>query len=105
MRPTYRYRLPSFQRHEYVALRFVSQESYEQAAPMNISPSPDVVVRVFMIYKGLQAVHVPAWSEAQARVAEDVERWRSIVGLPEDDLLQDKSLFRVLEWGGMEVLS
>lgn len=99
----YRYWLPSFLRHEYAALRFVPQGSYEQAAPMTISPSPDIIVRVFMIFKGVKADELHAWTEARDRVQETVGRWRAVVGLPDDDQLQDKSLFRVLEWGGMEV--
>ena len=98
-----RYWLPSFLRHEYVALRFVPQESYEQAAPMSISSPPDVIVRIFMIFRGVTADELHAWTEAQDRVQENVGRWRAVVGLPDDDRLQDKSLFRVLEWGGMEV--
>ncbi len=42
-----RYWLPSLLKHEYVALRFVAQSSYEKAAQMRISPTPDVVTRVF----------------------------------------------------------
>ena len=71
---------------------------------MNVSPAPDIVVRIFMVFQGVQPADVGYWPEAQARVQKDVTHWRKIVGLLEDDQLQDKSLFRVLEWGGMEVL-
>lgn len=98
------YWLPAFLDHEYIALRFVKQAAYEQAAPMTVSPPPNVIVRVFMIFKGVKSDDVSAWPSAQARVQDDVARWGQVVGLPEDDQLQDKSLFRVLEWGGMEVL-
>ncbi|TCD66901.1 hypothetical protein EIP91_000740 [Steccherinum ochraceum] len=97
------YWLPSLLKHEYVALRFVPQESYEQAAPMVVSPAPDVVVRVFMIFQGVSPDEVGFWSAAQARAGDDVAHWRRVVGLTAEDQLQDKSLSRVLEWGGMEV--
>ncbi|TCD66903.1 hypothetical protein EIP91_000742 [Steccherinum ochraceum] len=99
------YWLPSLLKHEYVALRFVPQESYEQAAPLTVSPAPDVVVRVFMIFQGVSPDEVGSWSAAQARAGDDVALWRRVVGLAAEDQLQDKSLSRVLEWGGMEVLA
>ena len=48
------------------------------------------------------------WSEARERAGVDPKFWRSIVGITDTedggDALEDKSLFRVLEWGGMEVM-
>ena len=72
---------------------------------MTVSPVPDVVVRIFMLFQGVQPADVGYWSEAQARVQKDVSHWRKVVGLPQAqvDQLRDQSLFRVLEWGGMEV--
>jgi len=75
------YWLPSLLKHEYVALRFVPQQSYSQAAPITVEPSPDVIVRVFMIFKGIPAEDIGRWSLAQARVQEDVSHWRGVVGL------------------------
>ncbi|KAH8103028.1 hypothetical protein BXZ70DRAFT_927741 [Cristinia sonorae] len=98
------YWLPSFLKHQFVAFKFISQKSYEQAAIMDVSPLPDVVVRVFMVFKGVVKEEVNLWSKARARVQEDPRRWRAIVGLDEKDKLQDESLFRVLEWGGMEII-
>ncbi|THH28598.1 hypothetical protein EUX98_g5600 [Antrodiella citrinella] len=99
------YWLPSLLKHEYVALRFVPQDSYSQAAPMTVEPSPDVIVRVFMIFKGVLVEGVGSWPLASARVQKDVSHWRKVVGLSEVDQLHDRSLFRVLEWGGMEILT
>ena len=45
---SFRYRLPGLLKHEYVALRFLSQASYEQAAQMRVSPAPDLITLVFM---------------------------------------------------------
>ena len=92
-------------RNEFVALRFVPQDAYAQAAALDISPPPDVVVRVYLVFKGISSDEVTSWPRAQARVKEPVARWRRIIGLPEADQLQDRSLFRILEWNGMEILT
>ncbi|KAL0065479.1 hypothetical protein AAF712_007543 [Marasmius tenuissimus] len=104
------YWLPSFLKHTHVALRFLPQSAYESAAPLDISPPPDVVTRVFMLFRGVSSdemEHIEgddsSWQEAVRRTCEDVDFWRKIVGV---DLVKcmDSALFRVLEWGGMEVL-
>ena len=43
-----RCQLPDLLKYEYVAPHFLTQASYEQAAPMRVSPAPDVVTRAFM---------------------------------------------------------
>ncbi|KAG2335785.1 hypothetical protein BDR05DRAFT_1001911 [Suillus weaverae] len=72
-------------KHEYIALRFVTQPAYERAASLSIPPQPDIVTRVFMLFR-----------------EKDVAWWADVVGV---DLARasDMALFRVLEWGGMEV--
>ncbi|KAI0298108.1 hypothetical protein B0F90DRAFT_1810951 [Multifurca ochricompacta] len=77
--------LPDLVKHEYVALRFIAQESYEKAARMRISPVPDVVTRVFMLAR-----------------ADNATFWAGVVGV-NVARASDRGLFRVLEWGGMEV--
>ncbi|KAF6748210.1 hypothetical protein DFP72DRAFT_1146391 [Ephemerocybe angulata] len=98
------YWLPSLLKHDYVALRFLPQSVYERAAPLAIEPTPDVVARIFMLFKGVKANELPVWSEAFGRATEDVGRWADVVGI---DLgkVRDAGLFRVIEWGGMEVLN
>ena len=102
--PRLRYWLPDLLKHEYVALRFLSQASYEQAAQMRVSPAPDVVTRVFMLFRGVAADDLELWEQAAARAsAEDgATFWTQVVGV---DMARasDRGLFRVLEWGGMEV--
>ena len=62
---------------------------------------PDVTVRIFMLFKGLKEEDVQGkWGTGLGASAVD---WRSIVGLGEQSLLDD-TLFRVVEWGGMEIL-
>ncbi|KAH9990306.1 hypothetical protein BJV77DRAFT_1160147 [Russula vinacea] len=91
--------------HEYVALRFVAQASYEKAAQMRISPAPDVVTRIFMLFHGVPTDDVNLWAPAAARAsAEDgATFWTKVVGV-DAVRASDRTLFRVLEWGGMEVV-
>lgn len=97
------YWLPSIWKHKYIALRFLPQASYERAAPLNISPQPDITTRIFMLFKGVTHDQLADWSGAQQRAEEDVVWWRHVVNV---DVAKaaDLDLFRVLEWGGMEVL-
>lgn len=95
--------MPAILKHEYIALRFVRQASYERAAPLNISPQPDVVTRVFMLFRGVREDKLSLdWPHAQARAEDDVAWWKGVVGV-DLERASDPSLFRVLEWGGMEV--
>lgn len=62
-----------------------------------VTPTPDVVTRVFMLFKGVS--ETAAWEGSKDR---DVD-WAKVVGVDVERAL-DGRLFRVLEWGGMEVL-
>ena len=99
-----RYWLPSLLKHEYIALRFIEQSSYEKAARMRVSPTPDVVTRVFMLFCGVHPDDVVFWAPAAARAAaeDSTTFWSNVVGV-DAVRTSDPSLFRVLEWGGMEV--
>ena len=91
-------------KHEYVALRFIAQDAYERAAPMRIAPTPDVVTRVFMLFRGVPAGDLGLWeaASAQAERADGATFWADVVGV-HAARAADRGLFRVLEWGGMEV--
>jgi hypothetical protein len=101
---TRRYWLPSLLKHEYIALRFIAQSSYEKAARMHITPTPDVVNRVFMLFRGVRQDDVALWEPAAARAAaeDSATFWSDVVGV-DAVRASDRTLFRVLEWGGMEV--
>ncbi|KAJ7027306.1 hypothetical protein C8F04DRAFT_1222918 [Mycena alexandri] len=86
------YWLPAFLKHKHVALRFVPQAAYEAAAVLDINPPPDVITRIFMRRR------VNGKS-----LKDDIKRWQNVVGM-DSDRAADSALFRVLEWGGMEVL-
>ncbi|KIY63108.1 hypothetical protein CYLTODRAFT_494168 [Cylindrobasidium torrendii FP15055 ss-10] len=95
------YWLPSFLKHENILLTFVSMDAYEKAAPLDVSPAPDVVTRVFMVFKRLCSEELDLWEESRTT---PVEEWRNVIGVPTKELQDDARLFRVLEWGGMEVV-
>lgn len=84
-------------------MRFLEQSSYESAARLDITPKPDVVTRVFMLFRGVATQDLPIWAEAGLRAETmDIEAWSSIVGVDTEGMRCEGS-FRVLEWGGMEV--
>jgi len=83
-------------------MRFLPQEAYEQAAPLEVSPRPDVVTRIFMLFKGIGTEDVGEWEASQKRAEEDVHRWIDVVGVDVQRTINTQ-LFRVIEWGGMEL--
>ena len=89
---------------DYVALRFLSQASYEQAAQIRVSPAPDVVTRVFTFLRGIAANDLRLWEQAaMLTTAEDCAMfWARVVGV---DLARapDCGLYLISEWGGMDV--
>ncbi|KAI0750107.1 hypothetical protein C8Q80DRAFT_672621 [Daedaleopsis nitida] len=94
------YWLPALSKKPFIALRFLPQAAYEHAAELNVEPKPDVVTRVFMLFKAVPAEGAETWAAARAR-AEEVD-WVRVVGV-ELEAFRPAS-FRVLEWGAMEVL-
>ena len=96
------YWLPELSKEPFVALRFLPQPAYERTASLEVTPKPDVVTRVFMLFRGVSAEDADhsMWSAARARVGE--VDWAKVVGV--EPGAGDESRFRVLEWGAMEVL-
>ncbi|CAE6507116.1 unnamed protein product [Rhizoctonia solani] len=96
------YWLPDMSKHAFIALRFLPQDEYEKAAPLDVSPAPQVVTRVFMLFRGVEEAQIEYWTDAVAMAQKDASVWRDIVGV-DIARARDNTLFRVLEWGGMEV--
>lgn len=69
---------------------------------MDISPTPDIVTRVFMLFQGVKHEKRTEWVEAEERAELPISFWAPIVGIDEERQ-KNEGLFRVLEWGGMEV--
>ena len=97
------YWLPEMLKHKHIALRFVPQSACERAAPLKILLAPDIIMRVFMLFKGLdEGPLLSDWPQAQVRAYRSADFWKGVVGI-NCERCMDESLFRVLEWGGMEV--
>lgn len=92
--------LPDITKHKHIALRFLSQEEYEQVARLDISPTPAAVTRVFMLFRGLLDEDARTW-RAASMSADNPSYWKRVVGV--QDCAADETLYRALEWGGMEV--
>ncbi|KDQ56417.1 hypothetical protein JAAARDRAFT_59294 [Jaapia argillacea MUCL 33604] len=94
------YWLPAFHTHTHIALLFLPQTSYSAAAPLNITPKPDRVLRVFMLFKGVSGEDVGLWESGEGKWD-----WREVVGVNGGEEREGgEGLFRVVEWGGMEVV-
>lgn len=55
-----------------------------------------------MLFKRVCEDELDEWEGALSRASENVDVWKGVVGA-EYDMAKDEALFRVLEWGGMEV--
>lgn len=62
-----------------------------------------LITRVFMLFRGLddEVASHDQWQCAQANSKKAVGHWKSVVGC--NEVLQKDGIFKVLEWGGMEV--
>ncbi|KAH9060143.1 hypothetical protein EDB87DRAFT_1728898 [Lactarius vividus] len=85
-------------KHEYIALRFIAQEPYKKAAAMRITPAPDIVTRVFMLFRRVAAGDLALSEPARARTAEGdgATFWVDEVGV-DAARAADSGWFRVLE--------
>ena len=77
--------LPMMEKNEYNLISFPTTE-YEEMAKLNVSPAPDSVIRVYMVFAGVdEMIDIP--SEQQLVYPENVSR----------------DGFTVVEWGGSKV--
>ena len=65
---------------------------------MRISPTPDDVTHIFMLFRGVRLDDVGLWAQAAARVTEEdgAMFWTKAVGV-DAVCVSDRTLFRVLE--------
>lgn len=75
------YWLPHMQNNKYNLITFQT-DVYENSAKLNVSPEPDSILRIFMVYKALDE-----FTEVQEPVLSTFER----------------NGFTVIEWGGTEI--
>lgn len=75
------YWLPELEKHKYNKIRFLGAE-YEKLVKLNITPEPDTLIRVFMIFKGLEELE-----EITEQIIEPIQRFG----------------YTVVDWGGAEI--
>lgn len=66
-----------------------------------MSPPPEVVTRVVMLFQGLSEADVSAWGGARERSQLGSSYWKDVIGF--DERATDASLYRALEWRAMEI--
>jgi hypothetical protein len=72
---------------------------------MRISPAPDIVTRVFMLFRGVPTGDLGFWEQAATRATTadgGAAFWTRVVGI-DPVRASDRDSFRVLEWGGLEI--
>lgn len=84
----------------YVAIRFLEQATYEQLAPLAVSPPPDIVTRVVMLFQNVSHADVAAWAGARERAQSGPSYWKDVIGF--DERATDASLYRAVEWRAVE---
>jgi len=75
------YWLPELEKHPYNLIHFSTKE-YEELAELTVDPKPDTIIRVFMVFKGLDK---PVEIKEQKLVS------------------KSRKGFTVVEWGGSEI--
>ncbi|VDB93368.1 unnamed protein product [Peniophora sp. CBMAI 1063] len=83
-------------RTRYIAIRFLDQGLYEELVPLALSPPPDVITRIVMVFQRLDEADVAAWPNARERKELGPEYWKEVTGVDERAL--DILLYRALEW-------
>ncbi|KDQ56412.1 hypothetical protein JAAARDRAFT_195056 [Jaapia argillacea MUCL 33604] len=98
--------LPYLKKHRHIILRFLPQQSYSAMAPLRITPEPDVVRRVFMLFRGEDDENVEEgrWQQSVTRGREESRFWKEVVDTEEKVMDNGENPFTVLEWGGMQVI-
>lgn len=77
------YWLPQMTENEYNLIHFATQDEYHNRVKLNISPEPDSILRIFMVFKGLDENNI------------DVT--------PQDFEPFNRDGFTVVEWGGTKL--
>jgi hypothetical protein len=57
-----------------------------------------------MLFQKVDESDLAQWAKASERAKNRVSFWRTVVGVKDKEAQEDKKVFRVLEWGGMEIV-
>ncbi|KAG9046839.1 hypothetical protein FS837_003547 [Tulasnella sp. UAMH 9824] len=82
--------LPSILKREHIAFRFIHQYDLNTAAKLQISPTPDVVTRIFMLFQGVPSSELKHWKDGMGQGKESkkgsvAKVWRDVVGVKAED--------------------
>ena len=78
------YWLPKLEANEYNYIRFAEDDEINENMPLEITPAPDKIIRVLMVFKGLD----------------------SPIKVTEQKLIpQSRTGYTVVEWGGTEIMN
>jgi hypothetical protein len=94
--------MPQLERYKFIALRFLRQSDYEAASPLSTSPSPDITIRMFMLFRGLTTRAAVQWDIIKPSFNQGSGIWVNIV-CPGTSLTNKSLPLSVVELGGMEV--
>jgi hypothetical protein len=75
---------------------------YKAIAPLTITPTPAVTIRVLMLFKGLSAPAALAWNSVKPHLSEGPGIWKEVIG-GSSNLMGNYNHFRALELAAMEV--
>ncbi|WWD16391.1 hypothetical protein CI109_100817 [Kwoniella shandongensis] len=91
--------LPGITRHKHIAYRILNRNQLDPTLTLNIIPPPSVMLRIFVLFKGVKESDLKEWENAGMLHAEMGLDWRDAVGWNPD--LHNEELFRVIEYGAM----
>ncbi|KAG9122326.1 hypothetical protein FRC07_001361 [Ceratobasidium sp. 392] len=91
--------------YEYLALRFVPEVECKETASLSVSLPTDLIARVLVLYKGLDAVSAEAWNNTGPSAAQGAIIWKEICGTTSVYLTNNSNYLQlgVIEISWMEV--
>ncbi|KAG8717798.1 hypothetical protein FRC08_006631 [Ceratobasidium sp. 394] len=87
----------------HIALRFLSLGESEVLSQLDITPSPQKVIHITMLYKGLSGIDELVWGTSHLSLTNQSETWRDVVGEKPSDPPEGRDMFSVYEITWMEV--
>ncbi|GMK59918.1 hypothetical protein CspeluHIS016_0901350 [Cutaneotrichosporon spelunceum] len=92
--------LPGITRHKNIAYRILNKEQLDPSSRLELIPKPQALMRLLILFRGIPDGEMKEWAGRQVGSDMGVD-WRETVGWTPH--LNDEALFRVIEYGAMEV--
>ena len=93
--------LPSINQHKNIAYRILNKSQLDPSWQLDIIPRPQAVLRFVVLFRGIKDADLKEWNGQGLIEVEQGLDWRQTVGY--SATLGDDKLFRVIEYGAMEV--